>query len=258
MIFDRAKKIDLIVILLIFAITATISSFFSLAPLWVGTLTLLSPSIYLMIREPKNALKLTTAVLVFGALFSFFFDFLVTANQGWIVTRLVIPYQILGVLPIDDVLGFMLMTLFVITFYDHFLDDYRSSTVSPNIWKAALPALLIGALLVVLYTINPAWLRVPYVYLVTGLVAIIRLVKVCVTKQRYIVKFAYISAFFFLIWLTLELICLKSGGWFFPGQYIGQIYIGNLMFPLEEFVFWLLLYSATLVAFYEYYEDKMR
>jgi len=252
------KNFDLTIVVMLFIIAAIFSLIFNLKPLMVAILTLLIPSLYLLCRKKENLLKIVIAVIVFGGMFGFFFDFIVTYNKGWIVSDLVIPYRLFGFYPIfDDILGFMLMTLFIIVFYEHFLDDYKLSTVSPNIWKAITPALIISVLMLILYIIEPNLLKIPYIYLVTGLLAIIKLVSVGVSKKKFLIKFLYISIFFFFVWFTLELICLANGGWYFPGQYVGEVTMGNLMFPLEELIFWFMLYSATIVAFYEYYEDSL-
>lgn len=251
------KKFDLVIILAIFTIASLLSLYFKFAPLIVGTLTLLLPSIYLLFRKKENLKKIYVAVLVFGGLFGFFFDFIVTYNNGWYVSDLIVPIRLFGFLPVDDLLGFLLMTLFIIVFYEHFLNDYSLKEVSPRILYVIKPALVVIGLILILYFLYPSLLTIPYVYLVTGIVAIMKLIKVGMSKKKFIIKFVYLSIFFFFIWFALELICLQNGGWYFPGQYIGIVKVANLTFPIEEFVFWFMLYAATIVAYYEYYEDGL-
>ena len=192
-----------------------------------------------------------------GGLFGFFFDFIVTYNQGWFVSGLIVPIRLFGFLPVDDLLGFLLMTLFIIVFYEHFLDDYKLKNVSPNIYGAVKPALFISILLLASYLIFEKSITVLYVYLITGLLAVSKLIRVGMAKTSYLPRLLYLSIFFFFVWFALELICLRNGGWNFSGQYIGMVTVANLNFPIEEFVFWFMLYAATIVAFYEYYEDSL-
>ena len=60
------KKFDLVIVSLIFVIASLLSLLFMFKPLIVGTLTLLLPSLYLLIRKSENLKKIGIAVLVFG------------------------------------------------------------------------------------------------------------------------------------------------------------------------------------------------
>lgn len=252
--FDKDRKIDLIMATLIFVATSFLSYAFDLKPLAVFFSTLLLPSLYLCLREKKNLLKILVAVLVFGALFGFIFDFIVTFNQGWIVSGLVFKYRLFDFYPIDDILGFMIMTFAIVVFYEHFLDSYRSQRISPLIYRALVPSLIVWAVVIILYYANPLLLKLPYAYLITGLFAIVIPIRVSIIKPRFI----KIGIYFFFVWFVIELICLMTGGWFFPGQYFGTVQVFSVTFPLEEFVFWFMLYAAAIVAYYEYYEDGLR
>ncbi|MDA2936626.1 hypothetical protein MYX06_05415 [Patescibacteria group bacterium AH-259-L05] len=149
------KKVDLAVIFLFIGIFAIVSLIFNLKPLVGGTLYFLISSIYLILRERKNFLKIFWAVIIFGVIFGIIFDFIETFNKAWVVTRLVFPWKILGVLPIDDIFGFMLMTLFIIVFYEHFLDDEKNSRISNNLKWALIPSLSVLIFTLIIYLINP-------------------------------------------------------------------------------------------------------
>ena len=60
------KKFDLVIVSLIFVSASLLSLLFMFKPLIVGTLTLLLPSLYLLIRKSENLKKIGIAVLVFG------------------------------------------------------------------------------------------------------------------------------------------------------------------------------------------------
>ncbi|MEK9156110.1 MAG: hypothetical protein AAB360_02285 [Patescibacteria group bacterium] len=215
--FDRTKKIDLIITAAIFIIGSILSYWLKLKPLMVFIVALIPPSVYLCLRERKNFKKLIVATLIFGAVFGFIFDFIVTYNLGWIVADLVIPYRIFGFYPVDDIFGFMIMTFAIVVFYEHFLDEYRSRKISPHLQRALLLSLVVLTVIVSLYLINSAFLEIPYVYLITGLLAIIIPVHISVAKPRFINRFIKITLPFFFVWFVIEIICLKTGGWFFPG-----------------------------------------
>src|SRR3989338_3791222 len=46
--------------------------------------------------------------------------------------------------------------------------------------------------------------------------------------------------------------------WNFPGQYIGKINIFGLEFPFEEFFFWTIMSSVSILSYYEIFVDDGR
>lgn len=253
------KKFDLLVVFIILAVAVLVSLFCNLKPIIVFLLYLLTPSIYLILREKKNFKKIFWAVIIFGVIFGLGFDFIVTFNEGWIVTRLIFPAKIFGFYPIiDDILGFMLMTLFMVVFYEHFLDDEKNRRISRNLKLALIVSLIVLVFIFVIYLINPALLKIPYVYLVCGLVAIAFPIVINLHRPRFLGKFFKLAAFFFVVWFVLELVCLKNSGWIFPGQYIGTVEIFGLKFPFEELFFWMMWYAAAVASYYEVIVDDQK
>jgi hypothetical protein len=255
---NKDKIIDLIVVVLIIVISTIIALIFNFKPLIDGLLCLLVPSIYLALREKKNLVKIAIGVLLIGGIVGFIFDFIVTYNQGWEVIRLVFPWKIFGVLPWDDLFGWMLMTLFILVFYEHFLDDEKNRRISENLKFVLIPFLIIFLLVISLFFFKPDILRIPYPYLIGGLLAIVFPVALSFSKTRFLIKFFQISSFFSIVWLVLELVNLRNASWIFPGKYIGQVYLLGYTFPFEELLFWIIFYSATVVAYYEYSIDDAK
>jgi len=253
------KRVDLFVIFVLLLIAAALALFFNLKPLIYGALFTLFPSIYLMKREKKNMLKISLAVFIFGGLFGFVFDFIETLNRAWSVDRLVIPWKILGILPIDDVIGFFLMTLFVIVFYEHFIDDEKNKRISKNIVWALVPSILAAVAVVLLFLfMRQKLLIIPYAYLVGGIAAIIPLIALSFYKPKLLPKFLSTALFFFIVWFIAEIVVLKTGGWVFFGEYIGSVTVFRIKFPLEELFFWMMLYAASIVSYYELFVDDTK
>ncbi|MEW6610580.1 MAG: hypothetical protein AB1352_03075 [Patescibacteria group bacterium] len=250
---------DFVVMIATVALGIFISYTLLVPPLVGGFLCLFIPSLYLIVRERKNLAKIGWAVILFGAVFGFIFDFIVTFNRGWIVSRLVFNYRLFGFYPlIDDVVGFMLMTLFVVVFYEHFLDDEKRPVVSKDIMYGFIPSCIVLVLLLVVYKINPEWLQISNVYLVTGTAAIMFPLIVGWKNARLRYKMLAVAAFFFCVWFIIELVAVAQNDWIFPGEYIGIVSIGRLTFPFEELFFWMMCYAATVVAYYEYLIDDRR
>ncbi len=249
------KKIDFFVVCFLSAITILICVYYNLKPLSGFVLFCLPISFYLLIREKKNLKKIFLAVLVFGGFLGFVFDFIETFNRAWIVERLVFPWRIFGVLPVDDLLGFLLMTWIMVIFYEHFLDDEKNKRISKNLFWALIPLCFLLVVTVFLYWLDPRFLEIDYAYLVGGLVLIAFPVAFMICKPKLLPKFLMMAGFFFFVWFVAEIVTLKADGWLFPGQYIGSVNVFGVSFPFEELFFWMLFYAGTITAFYEFFID---
>ena len=53
-----------------------------------------------------------------------------------------------------------------------------------------------------------------------------------------------------------DIAALKLGWWTFPGtEFIGWISIAGVSFPIEEFIFWIILFALGVLSYYEYFDD---
>ena len=58
--------------------------------------------------------------------------------------------------------------------------------------------------------------------------------------------------FFFL---SFELTALKLDQWRFPGENIGHVQLFGLLFPFEEFIFWIVFGTPIILSYYELFVD---
>ncbi len=253
------KKLDLFITFILSAIALALWLFFNLKPLIGAAFFTLLPSIYLIKREKKNILKIFLATVIFGGLFGFLFYFIETLNKAWSITHLVIPWRILGILPLDDVITFFLMTLFVVVFYEHFIDDEKNKQISKNLLWALVPSILATITLVLLFLFSgKRFFLIPYAYLVGGIATITFPIVFIFYKPKLLPKLLSTAAFFFVILFIAEIVALKTGGWVFPGEYIGKVTVFGVTFPFEDLFFWVILYAASIVSYYEFFIDDMR
>ncbi len=213
------------------------------------------PSIYLMLRERKNYRKIFWSVVVLGLLMGFFSDFLAEFNGAWHVINLVIPYKILGVEPVDSILGYAFMVLFMVTFYEHFIDDERNRRLSKNASRLFLLGIIAVTLLVAVYLESQTILKISHMYLKAGLAMMLFPVIYGFSHPKILTKFSAMALFFIPVYLMAEIVVLKNNGWTFPGQYIGWVTIFGVTFPFEELFFWMICYAGIIVAFYEHFID---
>jgi hypothetical protein len=48
------------------------------------------------------------------------------------------------------------------------------------------------------------------------------------------------------------------GQWSFPGKFIGWIDLFGVRFPFEEFLIWIVLGAAGVLAWYELFDDRTK
>lgn len=220
-----------------------------------GIVYLIPSTIYLGLRKKKDWVKIITASLLFGTLFGFFFEFIAEYNQSYSVISTLTPFKILGVLPIDNIIGHTMMVLLTLVFYEHFIDKKTGHKISHHIVYALIPAIVVisGIILLFDFHLLP---KVPYIYFVMGSIAILFPIYLGIIKPQFIKNMAMIAVFFFFVYLMFEVVAVHNSWWIYPNtQYIGWVEFLGSRFPIEELLFWMFFYAATLVSFYELYID---
>lgn len=215
-------------------------------------------SIYLGVRKKKNWSKIFAGAIVFGLLFGFILEFIANVNRVWQEPTIFI-HRVLGVVSWESILFYPVMTIFILVFYEHFLDKDITKKISNNIWIATYPAILMIAYLIIVYTIKPIFLHLPYAYVIMGICAIIIPITHCIKKPLLFHKYSIMAVTMFLIFFSFEIVGVYFKYWYFPGsEYIGTVTAFKQTFPVEEIIFWMFLYPATIASYYETFIDDMR
>lgn len=172
----RKKEVDIIVLLILLVIAVLYANITK--DLYIGrsaiagAIYILPPVLYLSLRKKKNWKKIIVSTLVFGGLFGFIFEFIAEFNKAYSVISILFPFRLFGVLPIDNVLGHMMMTLLTIVFYEHFIDREVNHHISKNLSHALLPALSAITFIILAFFFQPNLIRIGHPYLYMGLAAI--------------------------------------------------------------------------------------
>lgn len=92
-----------------------------------------------------------------------------------------------------------------------------------------------------------------------GLAAIVPLMYQIIQKPRLLLKYGQLAVSLFLGFFIAELVGVKFGYWIFPGDdYLGRVTFFGQTFPVEEIIFWMLLYPAAIASYYEWYIDDQK
>lgn len=253
------KKVDVLVLILFLFFGISYSIFTK--DLFIGravfafAIFTLPQVIYLGIRENKPWKKIIFATLIFGAINGFFFEFIAEFNMSYSVISRIFP-KILGVVPIDNILGHTMMTLLTLVFYEHFINRKKSTKISYRSKYAIFLSLFAIATVILLFIYNPNSLRFNYSYFYMGLAAIIPPVILSIKKPQLIKGMAVTAIYFFFLYLSLELLAVRYNWWIYKGNYIGWVTLFNYSFPFEELFFWMLFYAVALVSYYKIFIDR--
>ena len=256
----RGKKLDVLV-LVILAVAGIVYSYLT-KDLYIGRATIagsvyIIPSIIdLSLRKKKNWPKVIVSTLFLGGILGFLFEFFQEFNNSYSVISTLFSFKILGVLPIDNVIGHMLMTMLTIVFYEHFVDREVHHSISKNFKFAILPALFMFAVIISLFFLRPESLIVRYPYFYMGVAAIIPTLFLGITRPRFIKNMLETAVYFFFFYFAIELVAVINNWWIYRGDnYTGWIDFFGVKFPFEELFFWMMFYAASLVAYYELFID---
>ena len=211
---------------------------------------------FMGLRKKKNWKKIISGSLVFGLLFGAILEFIAHITLAWQVPDTIFPFRILGASTLEGLIGYIPMTLLVLIFYEHFFDKDINHKISPHIWFAIIPALLAIILITFTYFTNPSRLMFSHPYLKMGLAAIIPMVWQIAKRPALLPKYLKLSASLFFVFFTFEIVGVTFNYWIFPGtDYLSWVTYFGRTFPVEEIIFWMLLYPPTIVSYYEKFID---
>jgi hypothetical protein len=249
--------VDLLVISIIIAFAFWLILIFKLNFLTQAVLLFLVPSIYLILRKPKNLKRAAAGTILIGIFFYFFLLLIGNYNNSWFIPdqALIFPYKILGVIQLDYMIWGILWTMMIIIFYEHFLERERRTTLSKNFYWSLCAIVMADMFLVTVFLINPEFLKIPYAYAVTCLLSLVPVVYAFYKKRKLVFKIMEVIPFFALVFFIYEIVGLAISGWSYGGQYVGIVSVSNLYFPLEEVIFWFITSSLVVLTDYELYVD---
>ncbi len=259
MIFNEKtlKKID-IILLIIFPIIATVISLLIKANFLVSTLLFFGlPASWLSYRTPHKSLKTLIFSAIFALPFGIIIDYITAQDGSWYVPTTIFPFRLLGVIPIEDLIWGFLLVYTVVIFYEHFLDKGKHELIDKKMKYFILPAIILFILFLLIYSLNPDFLRIKYAYLLIGIVLIL-LPSITFLSffPKLISKYVKTACYFFILSFMFEMTGLQLNQWTFPGQnFIGWIEILGHKFPFEEFFFWFIMVSIGILSYYEFFDD---
>lgn len=242
-------------------IAAIVSIYFPVNALSSSLIFFGVPSIYLSVKKPQLMGK--------GFTFSFFsipimiiVDYIAetTHTWNWPLPSSVLP-KIFNVVSAEVLVWAFLNFYIVILFYEYFFDRHKTyKNWSKRSVEFLFVTILLFTVFLVLFLFAPDVLKIPFWYLVFGFIFLITPILFQIRLFPIVfLKILKASSYFVYINLVYELTAVTLNWWSFDGgQFIGWISLGNLRFPIEEFVFWIVLFAVSLLSYYERFFDDER
>ncbi len=255
---SRVKKIDLL-ILLIYPVLGTALSFLLKINAFASVLIFFAlPALYLTLKMPRFALRAGVFSLLVSFPFIIIIDYIAHLTNQWIIPNSILP-RIFEYVTIEVIIWAFFNFYFVILFYEYFIHDHFTKIILyPKLKYLFLFSLFLFLTFLGFYNFDPNLLSIEYFYFRYGIVVIfIPIILQLIKYPRFIIKFIKTGAYFFYVTLLYEITALKLGWWVFPStNFIGWVSILGERFPIEEFIFWLLLFAMAVLSFYEYFDAE--
>jgi len=255
------KKVD-ISLLILFPILAFLITIFCKTNLFTSVFLFFGvSSVYLIIRNKKIFLKSFYFSFLLSIPLSLFFDTLAALDKSWIVPHSIFPFRFFGLATVEVyTLGF-LWVLLTVLFYEHFLEKTKKEKiVDRGMRYLHIICAVLTLIVLIAWLFNSVeMLTVPYIYFWFSVILTCLLVIFLYFYPKLLQKFILAGIYFFFVTFLLEIAALHNGQWIFPGtHYIGFVEIFKYKFPIEEFVFWMMLCTPIVLAFYEFFDDDRK
>jgi len=145
-------------------------------------------------------------------------------------------------------------------FYEHFLDKGKHNLKDTYLKYFISIIIFIIVIFSAIYIFDKKLFLIPYFYIkASSILVLIPTISFLTIFPRLISKYLKTGVYFFAQSLIFELTALSLGQWGFYGkQYFGWISFGSLKFPLEEFIFWMVLFSTCVLSYYEFFDDDRK
>lgn len=252
----RTKDLAIIVLLSIFAFIA--SWVLPIGFLVSSLLFFGLPALYLSFKKRREIVRCLAFAATFSIPGGMVWDYFAEKDGSWYI-HTIFPFKIFGVVTIEAIAWAFLISYLIVIYYESFVDHRRHAKVGKHMRYMFL--LFFGSLLLfILFVILPkATLIVSYTYLIGGILLLgMPLLGFIFSYHRYFSGLLKTIPYFFSLALLEEIVALRKGYWTFPGShFIGWVTLSpDIRFPIEELVFWIVLCSAAILAYFEFFDDN--
>lgn len=242
---------------------AALALSFSLRPNFLVSILLFLglPSAYLAFRYSKYVLKVSLFSLIASLPLMVILEYVGGLSMSWAFPPSSFHFQLFGRVYMEVLLWAFLNIFAAVMFYEAIFENHRRVSLwNKNMWVLVRYLSVWIGLFFLAWIITDGSISLPYFYLLFGIILFLYpILMTWLYYPRILHKIAYTTLYFSYLSLLYEITALKMGWWYFPGnEFIGYISLLDVTFPLEEFLFWIVLFAPAVVCAYEYLDDDHR
>ncbi len=255
-----SKKIDLVFVLTFPLAILVLVFFFDIRITYLQSLILIFgvPSLYLSFRAKEKIKKVGLFSLFVSVPVAIIVELIAFWDHAWVVPQSFFSFRLFGFSPIENYIWQFLTVYTILIFYEHFCNKQFQSDISKRIKVMNLALYGLAFVAIILFTTKSPLLHIPYPYLWFCIpFFIIPIVLFLGKYPSFFGSFLKVQLFFLYIHTVFETIGVKLGHWMYPSTYyLGWMILFGQRFPIEEFIFVMLLGAFVACSYYEYFTNK--
>lgn len=215
------------------------------------------PALYLTLKG-EHKVKRTLVFSVCFTIAGVYTDYMAERDLAWTEKSSVLSFRIGGVVPVESIVWFFMMTYLIISFYEHFFDRVPHKIAGQRMKLLYIVLTLSSVVFFLPLAVHRALPVVTFFYLKLGLVlGVLPLTAFIIEFPRFLSRFLKIAPYFLALSLLNEFIGLHNHHWIFPGKhFVGWISLGTFRFPYEELIFWMVMFSSIVIVYFELFDDN--
>lgn len=252
---NKNKKIR-IALLMLYVLSACLFVFY-FQPVYILSIiiVLVPPSIINFVWLKKSRSKVLIFSLVATLLFAPPIELMARIKDVWDVAS-VFPRPF-GLIPLENMLFAFLNFFWALSFYEYFTDKDLPTKINKKFKYLVALFVVFSVIVFSLYSYNNNLVGLNYFAL--AFISLIVPSAIIFSKKPSLIRKTFLTTIFFaIVFFVYELISLKVGSWFWPGDYLFPIMIWGELFPLDDIIIWYFLSTPALIGGYEFFADDFK
>jgi len=226
-------------------------------PLYIYSIliVLLPPALVNFYWLHKSRKKVFIFSIVSTFLFAFAAELASRLANSWDVQS-VLP-RLFGLVPLENILFAFLNFFFILSFYEYFVDKDTTKKISKKFKYLIVMFSLFSLIIFSLYFYNPEIASMNYSTL--ALITLIIPSIIMFSFNTHLIKKSLLPVLFFaIVFFVYEVVSLKIGSWWWPGEYLLPVKLFGKTFPLDDVIIWYFLSTFALIGGYEFFADDFK
>lgn len=219
------------------------------------------PTVYISLQAPSYIKKVAIFSLIASLPLMIILEYVGGLSLAWAFPPSIFHFELFGRIHLEVLLWAFLNISLVVLFYEYVFDRHKKITIwNNNMWILVRYLLIWASIFAVFFLATNGNIVLPYFYLILGIILFFYpIVMTWLYYPKIIPKILYTTLYFSYLSLLYEITALKLGWWYFPGHnFVGMVSIFGTTFPIEELIFWIILFAPAVACAFEYLDDDHR